>query len=48
MTTILIIAFIAAVIYAYAAVAFHYAYKNWNPVCGAGCDGKKCSLKRQS
>ena len=34
MTTILIIVAIAAVIYIYAAVAFHYGFKNSYPVCG--------------
>jgi hypothetical protein len=46
MTTILIIVAIAAVIYIYAAVAFHYGFKNWYPVCG--CKGSVCSLKKPS
>ena len=46
MTTILIIVAIAAVVYIYAAVAFHYGFKNWYPVCG--CKGSVCSLKKPS
>jgi len=46
MTTILIIVAIAAVIYIYAAVAFHYGFKNWYPVCG--CKGTVCNLKKPS
>jgi len=47
MTIVLIIAAIAAAIYIYAAVAFYYGFKNWNPMCGGGCKGTVCSLKKQ-
>jgi hypothetical protein len=46
MTTLLIILAIAAAIYGYAAIAFYYGYKNWNPICG--CKGKQCSPRRPS
>jgi hypothetical protein len=44
MTIILVILAIAAVIYIYAAVAFHYGFKNWNPMCG--CKGTVCGVKK--
>ena len=44
MTTFLIIAAIAAMVYLYALIAFYYGFKNWSPLCG--CKGGKCDLKR--
>ena len=46
MTTFLIIVAIVAAIYIYAAIAYYYAYKNWNPLCG--CKGTACSPKKPS
>ena len=40
MATILIIAAIVAAIYIYAALAYYYGFKNWNPLCG--CKRTKC------
>jgi hypothetical protein len=48
MTIILIIGAVAAAIYIYAAVAYYYGFKNWYPVCGAGCKRKECSTGRPS
>ncbi len=41
MTIVLIIAGIAAAIYIYAAIAYYYGFKNWNPMCG--CKGAECN-----
>ncbi len=46
MMIFLIIAAIAAAIYIYAAVAYYYNFKNWNPLCG--CKGAECGLKEPS
>jgi hypothetical protein len=45
MTILLIIVAIAAAIYLYAAIAFYYGFKNWNPLCG--CRGTECSPGKQ-
>jgi hypothetical protein len=42
MVVLLIIAVIAAVIYAYAAVGYYYTFKNWRPMCG--CKGSVCDF----
>lgn len=44
MTTLLIIAAIAAAVYGYAAIAFYYGFKNWYPMCGS--KGTACSPKK--
>jgi hypothetical protein len=46
MTTILIIVAVVAVVYMYAAVAFYYGFKKWNPMCG--CNGTVCGVKKPS
>jgi hypothetical protein len=46
MMILLIIVAIAAAVYIYAAVAYYYGFKKWNPLCG--CDGTKCSIKKPS
>ncbi len=46
MTILLIIVAIAAAIYIYAAIAFYFGFKNWNPLCG--CRGTECSLGKPS
>lgn len=39
----IILAFIAAV-YLYAALTFHYGFKNWAPFCG--CEGGVCGSRK--
>ncbi len=46
MTIFLIIAAVAAAIYIYAAIAYYYDFKNWNPLCG--CKGTECRPKEPS
>lgn len=46
MTTILILAAIAAAIYIYAAIAYYYEFKNWLPLCG--CKGTECGPRKPS
>jgi len=43
MLFVLIIAVIAAAVYAYAAIAYYYNFKHWNPFCN--CGSGACSLK---
>ncbi len=44
MAILLIILVIAAAIYAYAAVAYYYGFKNWNPICG--CTKNACAPRK--
>ncbi len=46
MTILLIIVAIAAAIYIYAAIAFYFDFKNWNPLCG--CRGTECGPGKPS
>jgi len=42
MTTILIIIAIVVAAYVFAAITFHYGFKNWYPMCG----GKSSTCRR--
>ncbi len=44
MTTFLIIIAIVAVAYIFAAVTFHYGFKNWYPMCG--CKSLTCRREK--
>jgi hypothetical protein len=41
MTNLLIIIAAIAAIYIYAAIAYYYGFKDWNPLCG--CTGASCA-----
>jgi hypothetical protein len=44
MTILLIIIAVIAAVYIYAAIAYYYAFKDWNPFCG--CRGASCAPKK--
>jgi hypothetical protein len=45
MTYLLIIIAAIVVIYIYAAIAYYYGFKEWNPFCG-GCKGASCAPRK--